>query len=173
MKKFLIIVCVLIIVFTPILTAFAMFYDNDYLTFQSETGLTGGKYVYCDSNLGSVYVVFPADRTQYISLINDWEPINISSSTINVKIYTGYGSPTYEGRLTPFGTTEYRLNNNVGYTYYDLIITDIYDSNIEFITESNQYNSSLYFDKYQIIIVSLLLLILLFEILGWFLLHKI
>lgn len=172
MKKFLIVVCVLVIVLTPILTAFAMFYDNDYFNFQYETGLTGGKYVYCDSNLGSVYVVFPSDRCQYISLINDWEPINISSSTINVKIYLGSGS-VYDGRLTPFGTTEYRLNNNVGYTYYDLIITDIFDSNIEFITESDQYNSSLYLDKFQIIIVSLLLFILLFEILGWFLLHKI
>lgn len=150
--------------------AYAVFYDNDYQTFKQATGLTGGKYVLCDCNLGRVYVVFPADRTGYISLVNGFEPINISSSTINVQIY--YNSNVYSGRMTTFSTIEYRLNDQMGYTYYDLIVTNILDSNIEFITESNQYNSNLYLDKYQIIIVSLLILILLFEVLGWFLLHR-
>lgn len=93
--------------------------------------LTGGYYFVCDCALGTdlkFYVplewahdVFTLDRSG--------APVNLSNSTCNAYCPT---YPDYTFSCSRFGTFTYRANN---YNTADLVITNISDTNIEFLED--------------------------------------
>lgn len=102
--------------------------DNVY---PSGAPLVGGLYMEVStSQLGDILIYVPTSY-QYKSFTynTDGAPVNITSSTI-----TGYyyGSADYNVRWSSFGQAQYRLVSG-GYSYQDLDITDVLNTNIVFV----------------------------------------
>ena len=57
MKKILVLTVSIVLVFCSVVPAFAVYYDD---TFPSdETGLTGGLFMECSTNIGDIVIVLP------------------------------------------------------------------------------------------------------------------
>ena len=78
----------------------------------------------------------------------------------------------YTVRWAGYSFPQYRLSDT-GYTYTDLIINSVTDTNVVFITDDAELrNDNYYLSIYEKIIISLLCVLIFLLFLCWFLLHK-
>ncbi len=148
-------------IFSPICNA--VFYEDSF-PFE-ETGLTGGAFVECNSNIGSICIVLPKQYTDsYFTFTTSGNLLNLSSSTISCLLFAN--GIQYNARFQPFGGLQYRVTSGY-YDYIDVVTSDIVDTNIIFSTASERINENYYFNSYEICIISVLLFILFFEFMGW------
>lgn len=107
--------------------------DNEY---PSDAPISGGLYIDCNtSQFGRVTVYLPIDYQRYSIAFNTaGNLVNIRSSTISGYMYVG--SNVYNFRMTSMGTPQYRLLDT-GYTYSDLSVTSINNTNVVFVESSD------------------------------------
>lgn len=88
-----------------------------------------------DKSLGEVTLYIPSNQVEYLSLEEETQIVNVSSSNI-----TGY-SPDHDYTFSfqPFYYGRYRPNNTTSYQYLD--IQSIIDTNIHFLTDENVFIS--------------------------------
>ncbi len=150
-------------------SASAVFYEGSFP--YAETGLTGGGYIECSSNVGDICIVLPIQYIdKFITFTTGGNLFNVSSNTINCIVFIR-GSQ-YSARFNSFGTLQYRSSSSMYNEYIDITTGEIVDTNVIFATDSERVNENYYFDYYQIAVLSLLVCILFFVFLGWFLWHR-
>lgn len=107
--------------------------EEDPVTYASGNTLSGCYLVLDTSELGEIKVYIPVDYQQgSFSYDNYSSLVNIRSSTI-----TGY---TLDGsnwtiRWPTFGTPQYRATNSSGYTWSDLTVNDVVDTNVQVVDD--------------------------------------
>lgn len=164
MKRFYSIFFVVVYLFVFSVSSFAISYDNNYPS--SVTQLTGGKFIRCYGSVGEIIILLPEDKANYLTVTSSGNLINLHSSTINGRCYIN--NVSYLCRFTSFNSLEYRIDNNNYYTYVEIVIDDIIDTNCDLITNKQEYyNNSFYFSKFEIFVICLLICILIFVFLGW------
>lgn len=96
--------------------------------------LQGGYYIVCDCALGSgVRFYVPASAAEgCLTYDSSGYLFNISNSTIY--LYSP-DYPDYTFSASRFAGFQYRASSGAGYTYYDLNIRNVTDTNVEIYTE--------------------------------------
>lgn len=167
-RKFQLCVLFVMLVLVFSVQSFAQFYENsfpDYIEFKN------GYYVEMTCNRGNAVLIMSKASYDNIIFDSDNQMYNISNSTIYGVFCLG--GTTYPARFAGRNYLQAQLNP-LNATWYDIDIRSIDDTNVDFgnTGDPELNNDNLYFDKYQIAVVSLLVAILFFEFLGWFLWHK-
>lgn len=96
-----------------------------------------------ESNLGEIEVFFPSNQVQFLSLQEDGTTIiNVSSGSVYG--YFDYAGNGYRITFPTFDTPYYRLDGS--YSNTDLNITELVETNIEFLSDENIFiqNESFY-----------------------------
>lgn len=169
MKKAFSVFISLFLFFVSVLPASAVYYED---TFPSdETGLTGGLFIECSTNIGDAVIVIPYNfKNDTFTFSTSGNIFNASSTSISGALYLN-GSQ-YTVRWAGYSYPQYRLSDT-GYTYTDLVINSVSDTNVVFITDNEELsNDNYYLSVYEKIVISFLCIILFFVFLSWFLLHK-
>lgn len=92
-------------------------------------------YLKVKSNAGNLTIYIPYNQAKYFSTSGN-SVVNTNSSSVNT--YAQSVSSTYQVRFTYLSTPEYRLETTTGYTSYaDLIITEIVDTNLPLLSETD------------------------------------
>ena len=149
--------------------ASAVYYEDTFP--YSETGLTGGAYIECNSSIGNIVLILPYGyKDNFLTFTTNGNLFNASNNTINCALFLNGNQ--YTARFPSFGTLEYRAYNGDKYTYVDVTTGDITDTNVIFVTASERVNDNYYFSKFEIALLSVNIAILFFVFLGWFLWHR-
>lgn len=107
--------------------------ENSVLYASASTFLQGGYYMVARTNLGSVRIYVPVNYAKGSFTYNSsGEPVNITSSTISG--YFVRNGSLYSVRFSSMGGITYRLTDGSGYSWSDLSVTSVDDTNIQFFT---------------------------------------
>lgn len=177
------IVLTLVIIFSVFSTlsvvSYAQFYDSSY---DSTVGyVQSGKFlvgpVSLDSgnrfDAGCIIWTPQMDDSIIISLDNFY---NCSNSTIYTTFINLQNGTYYPCRFSARSNMQINTTPDSMYATWDgAMFDEITDTNVDFDSYSEFYpaNNNLYFDKFQIAVLAVLIAILFFEFMGWYLLHKI
>lgn len=163
MKKILIFIFSLVLACSFMLPVSAAYYDNSFP--QEETGLTGGAFIECTSSIGDIVIILPWQyKENYLTFSTSGNLVNCSSGSIACAVYKN--GVKYTGRITSWGTLSYQVSSTQ-YTYTDITVYLIEDTNCVFLTDSEAYNDSYYFSNFEIFVISLLFAILFIDFLRW------
>ena len=144
-------------IFFALFIAFSVFvfpaYAVEYGTqFPEYVNISGGAFIEAQSTIGKITFVCANNfKDNYFGFSGNGSNIcNISNSTISGYIYTASGN-TYQARFTSFGTLQYRTGTSSYYEYIDVTITDILNTNVNFIDDKlDRQTDNYFFDKYDI-----------------------
>lgn len=169
MKKFLSFLFAVFIFSLSLVPAFAVYYDDTFPS--SETGLTGGLFLECSTNIGNCVIIVPYNyKDNTFTFSTNGNVFNASSSTVTGTMFRN--GQQYSVRWSAFSYPQYRQEGN-SYSYIDLTVTKVTDTNIVFITDDSELsNDNYYFSTFEKILIILLCFILFFVFLSWFLLHR-
>ena len=169
MKKIFCIFITLFLVSFSFLSASAVYYDDTFPS--AETGLTGGLFLECETNIGKCVIVVPYNyKNNTFTFSTSGNVFNATSTSISCTLFRN--GQQYTCRWAGYSFPEYRLEAT-GYQYSDLTITKVTDTNIVFITDDDELsNDNYYLSVYEKIIISLLSVIVFLLFLMWFLLHR-
>ena len=99
--------------------------------------LAGGYYIDCSTAaLGDVRIYVPCEY-QYGSFTtnSNGDLVSLRSSTVTGLLYSG-GTP-YTVRWSSFGTPQYRSYSGSSYSYYDLGVSEILDTNVQILSSDS------------------------------------
>lgn len=119
-------------------------------------------FVECQTNLGKGTVVLPQNyQYNYIGFSGKGSNImNLQSSSISGQFVLENGT-SYEVRASGFSTFQYYDSNGNWGSYYDLTVSQIYNTNVQFADDQGDRGNVIYnFSNYQKFIVVLLPLLL-------------
>lgn len=167
-KVYVLFVSIFIVLFTAV-PAVAVYYEDTFPS--SETGLTGGTFLECNTNLGDCVIVVPFNYKENVFTFGtNGNIFNSSSSSVTGVLYRS--GQQFSVRWSAFSYPQYRQEGN-NYSYSDLTITKVNDTNIVFITDDEELsNDNYYFSVYEKIVICILLVLVFLLFLCWFLLHK-
>lgn len=117
-------------------------------------------FVECQTNLGKGTVVLPQNyQYNYIGFSGKGSNImNLQSSSISGQFVLENGT-SYEVRASGFSTFQYYYSNGNWGSYYDLTVSQIYNTNVQFTDEQGDRGNIIYnFSNYQKFVVILLCL---------------
>ena len=172
-KKLLILlisVIILLVSLTPYSVCYAHYYDN---TYPVDIGFESGLYIRCKTNLSDkTTILLTQDAVDCLALRSNLQLYNISGSAVYGLVY--FGGTQYRVSFASGGSQRVH-NYDVQNSTTAFTIQQIIDTNIDFpfINPNNpSANNNLYFSKFEIAVVSLLIAQLFFILMGWFLLHR-
>ena len=174
-KTKLILVITLFVLLMPSFVCSATFYDS---SFPTSTGFQSGYYVEFTSNLGNDCVVFfrPSDLDS-ICLTSANNFFNISNTTVHCLIFVNNSyKPARVQTRGYLQVGSWTNTGSVSSTYADVTNIIILDTNIDWPginPDSQLANNNLYFSKFEVAVLGLLVLLLFFNILDWWLLHHV
>lgn len=114
-------------------------------------------FVECQTNLGKGTVVLPRNyQYNYIGFSGKgYNIMNLQSLSISGQLILENGT-SYEVRASGFSTFQYYDSNGNWGSYYDLTVSSIYNTNIQFTDEqSNRGNVIFSFSNYEKFIISI------------------
>lgn len=174
-KTKLILVITLFALLMPSFVCSATYYDS---SFPISTGLQSGYYVEFTSNLGNNCVVFfRGSDLENICITSTNNFYNCSSTAVNCTIFVN--NVIRPARVYPRGMLQVGSFTNTGAVssvYADVTDITILDTNIDWPAinpDSQLANNNLYFSKFEVAVLGLLVLLLFFNILDWWLLHHV
>ena len=118
--------------------------------------LAGGYYIDCSTSaLGDVRIYVPFEY-QYGSFTtnSNGDLVSLRSSTVTGLLYSG--DTPYTVRWSSFGTPQYRSYSGSSYSYYDLGVSEILDTNVQIL--SSDSDVPLFPSSEQLLLVLILLL---------------
>ncbi len=128
--SFLSVFCVLFAVFSSF-PVYAVDYGTTYPQYVKQSNAC---FVECDTALGKGSIVFPVNyQKEYIGFYGSsgCELMNLYSNTITGQFVLENGT-TYSVRASGFSKFEYQSTNGYYNNYYELNVTKIYNTNVEF-----------------------------------------
>ncbi|MCH5320866.1 MAG: hypothetical protein J1E36_03840 [Eubacterium sp.] len=146
------------------ITVFAAEYGTEYPKYLN---YSGGAYCEVQSSLGrGAFVVQDTYKTDYFGFVGTgYSLCNLSNTTITGRFVLQNGT-VYQFRFSAFNTPEYYYESGLTREWRAVTITQIYNTNIEFIdnTELERDNNIDIFnnDSYKYVVVCLIILINLF-----------
>ena len=148
---------------------FAAEYGAQYPAYLKQSA---GCFIECQTNLGKGSLVFARTyQFDYIGFYgSDSNLMNLQASSISGQFVLQNGT-TYDVRASGFSTFEYYNTGDWG-RYYNLSISQIYNTNVQLTDEQQDRGNVIYdFSNYQLIIISLFVLLFavtcLFGIRSW------
>lgn len=148
MKKCIIFISTLFILLSLQFSVFAKNYGNDYPSYLPSPGLI---YIDCNTALGRGCLIINksySDNSSISCAVNGGL-FNNTSSTVNCYFLRKSTGDYFFIRFPYLSYPEYRVDSGGigGYTYYDLNVTDIYNSNYNFndYSGSDSQNDNAYF----------------------------
>lgn len=169
MKKIISFLFVILIISFSVFPASAVYYEDSFPS--DQTGLTGGLFLECSTNIGDCVIVIPYNfKENTFTFSTSGNVFNASSTSISCALYLNGNQ--YTARWAGYSYPQYRLSDT-GYIYSDLVITKVIDTNIVFITDDSELsNDNYYLSTFEKIVISLLCVLVFLLFLCWFLLHK-
>lgn len=143
---------------------FAADYGRQYPPYLKQSAAC---FVECQTNLGKGTVVLPRNyQYNYIGFSGKGSNImNLQSTSISGQFVLENGT-LYEVRASGFSTFQYYDSNSNWGSYYDLTISSIYNTNIQFTDEQSDRGNVIYnfsnYEKFIIVEASLLFCLILF-----------
>lgn len=130
--------------------------DGEPEPYALAAGLEGGYYFSVStSQLGDAMIFVPYEYQRgSFTLSSSGDLVSLRSSQVTGIMYSG--SRTYNIRWSAFSSPEYRLYNSTGYSYSDLTVTDIKDTNVQIL--NNLSSAPLYPDTDLLLLVLIVLL---------------
>lgn len=143
---------------------FAAEYGRQYPAYLKQSA---GCFVECQTNIGKGTVVLPRNyQYNYIGFSGKGSNImNLQSTSISGQFVLEDGA-SYDVRASGFSTFQYYNSNGNWGSYYDLTISSIYNTNIQFIDEQSDRGNVIYnfsnYEKFIIVEASLLFCLIIF-----------
>ena len=132
MKKILSLFFAIFIVSVSFVSASAVYYEDSFPS--AETGLTGGLFLECSTNLGNCVIVIPYNfKEDTFTFSTSGNVFNATSSTVSGVLYRN--GQQYSVRWSSFSYPQYRQSDS-SYSYTDLVIKTTLVSVTLFITKS-------------------------------------
>lgn len=158
--------------------SYAQFYDSSYES--TGTYLQSGKFIEGPISLDngvrfSAIIIWTPQMIDNVVIVEE-NFFNVSNSTIYTTCINMQTSEYFPLRLSARSNMQINLTPDTMYSNWEgVLVEEIEDTNVDFNTVSEFYpaNNNLYFDKFQIAVLAVLIAILFFEFMGWYLLHKI
>lgn len=134
-------------------------FATDYgKTYPDYVNQSSASFIECQTNLGRGTIVIPKNY-QYESIGfsgNQYNLMNINSGSISGYFVLQNGT-TYTLSASGFSTFQYRNTNGNYYSWYDLTVSEIYNTNVQFADEQGTRANLIYdFSNYEKIMVSLI-----------------
>lgn len=139
--------------------AYAAEYGRQYPAYLKQSAAC---FVECQTNLGKGSIVLPQNyQYNYLGFSGQGSNImNLQSSSISGQFVQENGT-SYEVRASGFSTFQYYYSNGSWGSYYDLTVSQIYNTNIQFTDEQDDRGNIIYnfsnFQKFLLVICTLLL----------------
>lgn len=154
-KKYFILCVVLIGLFIALFAfpACSMDYGKAYPSYLTQSG---GSFIECQTNLGRGTIILPITyKSDYFGFSGtSYNVMNLTSSSLSGYFITSSGSQ-YSIYFNPFSTCQYRQDNNY-YNYADLTISQIFNTNVQFIDYSGtRQNTIASFKPFEIAVIGL------------------
>ena len=127
---------------------FAAEYGKQYPAYLKQSG---GCFIECQTNLGKGSIVLPRNyQYEYIGFSGTGSNVmNIQSSSISGQLVLENGT-SYDVRANGFSTFQYYSYSGNWGSYYDLNVTKIYNTNVQFTDEQGDRGNVIYnFSNYQ------------------------
>ena len=149
------------VIFTLLFTALLCFptyaaeYGRQYPAYLKQSAAC---FVECQTNLGKGAIVLPRNyQYEYIGFSGSGSNLmNLQSSSISGQFVLENGT-SYEVRASGFSTFQYYNNSGNWGSYYDLTVSQIYNTNVQFTDDkSDRGNVIYYFSEYEKIVLTLL-----------------
>lgn len=168
LKNVILFLTVFVLLFSCLsISSYAVFYDDTFPI--TETGLTGGAFIKCNSSIGQIVIVLPYNyKDNYLTFTSSGNLYNASSNTITVSVFRN--GTKYTGRFSSYSTLQYRIDSDYNYSY--VTTSDIISTNVVFLGLTERSNENFYFTTFEMFSLSVQICILFFVFLNWFLLHK-
>lgn len=173
-KKLLVVLTLLItlsVLLMPSVACYAQFYDNYY---PDNYGIESGYFMILSTSYGEICLSLPRSSYDVLILTSAGQIFNNSNSILYCSAF--YRGTVYRARFNARDTLEISgFNGNQSTVWSRITIQNIDDTNFDFfmINPDNEYaNNNLYFDKFQIAVLGLLVAILFFGVMRWYLLHQ-
>lgn len=134
---------------------FAAEYGKQYPAYLKQSA---GCFIECQTNLGKGTIVIPRNyQYDFIGFSGSGSNImNLQSSSISGQFVLENGT-SYDVRASGFSTFQYYSNSGNWGSYYDLTVSKIYNTNVQFTDEQGDRGNVIYnFSNYQKIVAVLL-----------------
>lgn len=168
-NKIILFLVTLSVLLVPV-TAFAQEYGSDYPNY---VDFSGGAYIEVQSTLGRGSLVFQNTyKSGYFGFYgSDYNVCNLSNSTITGRYITASGKE-YNARCSSFGVAQYYYDSGVTREWRDLNITKIYNTNVDFIddTDLKRHNLNQAFTNplyVNFTIIALLMVFIIIHVFHW------
>lgn len=167
-KKVFVFLTVFVVLFSCLsISSYAVFYDDTFPI--TETGLTGGAFIKCNSSIGQIVIVLPYNyKDNYLTFTSSGNLYNASSNSITVSVFRN--GVQYTGRFSAYSSLQYRIDKEHNYT--NVTTSEIISTNVVFLGLTERSNENFYFSTFEMFSLSVQICILFFVFLNWFLLHK-
>lgn len=145
----------------------AVDYGKTYPMYLSQSG---GCFIECETTLGKGAIIIPANyQSDYIGFYGDGSNLmNIQSSSISGYFVTVKGT-VYNVRASGLSVFQYQETSDYYNRWYDLNITKIYNTNVQFTdNKGDRGNRIARFKPFEIAVISLLTLHCCYDFITFF-----
>lgn len=149
------VIFILLFIVSLCFPAYAAEYGRQYPAYLKQSSAC---FIECQTNLGKGTVVLPRNyQYNYIGFSGKGSNImNLQSTSISGQFVLEDGT-LYEVRSSGFSTFQYYNSNGNWGSYYDLSVSQIYNTNVQFADEQGDRGNVIYnFSNYQKFVVVLL-----------------
>lgn len=147
---------------------FAAEYGRQYPAYLKQSA---GCFIECQTNLGKGSIVLPRNyQYEYIGFSSSGSNVmNLQSSSISGQLVLENGT-SYDVRASGFSTFQYYSNNGNWGSYYDLTVSQIYNTNVQFTDEQGDRGNVIYnfsnFQKFLVVICTLIFVLIFISFIG-------
>lgn len=149
------VIFILLFIVSLCFPTYAAEYGKQYPAYLKQSA---GCFIECQTNLGKGSIVLPRNyQYEYIGFSGSGSNImNLQSSSISGQFVLENGT-SYDVRASGFSTFQYYSNSGNWGSYYDLTVSSIYNTNVQFTDEQSDRGNVIYnFSNYQKFVVVLL-----------------
>lgn len=143
---------------------YAAEYGKQYPAYLKQSA---GCFIECQTNLGKGSIILPRNyQYEYIGFSGSGSNVmNIQSTSISGQFILENGT-SYEVRASGFSTFQYYDNKGNWGSYYDLTVSQIYNTNVQFTDEQGDRGNVVYnfsnYEKFVVVMVSFLFCLIIF-----------
>jgi len=153
------VIFILLFIVSLCFPTYAAEYGRQYPAYLNQSS---GCFIECQTNLGKGSIILPRNyQYEYIGFSGSGSNVmNIQSTSISGQFVLENGT-FYEVRASGFSTFQYYDNKGNWGSYYDLTVSKIYNTNVQFTDEQEDRGNVIYnfsnYEKFVVVLFSLLL----------------
>lgn len=151
------VIFILLFIVSLCFPTYAAEYGKQYPAYLKQSA---GCFIECQTNLGKGSIILPRNyQYEYIGFSGSGSNVmNLQSSSISGQFVLENGT-SYEVRASGFSTFQYYSNSGNWGSYYDLTVSQIYNTNVQFTDEQGDRGNVIYnfsnYEKFVVVLLSL------------------